>query len=221
MQDEQKQIEMRCCVLILVFVSASMTALLSPQYRCSSDVQRNPDEWKRIHTHTYNMDTWPCDRKSLDNTQTEKWAHNRISNWRRTVLVERVYVRVRAWKSTVILLRPSSQAGSCPANPPKCPPLSLQAHFFFFKRQMHYLRYLRIASLSDTVYFCCEWVNQRVKNSSLSLSPLYVYISVQRGAVEGGHFRSKRLRPASDPQQPPVAVGEDRTHTYTAQPFPV
>ncbi len=38
---------------------------------------------------------------------------------------------------------------------------------------------------------------------------------MQRVERWGGHFRSKRLRPASDPQQPPVAVGEDRTQTHT------
>lgn len=62
-------------------------------------------------THTFNMDTWPCDRKSLENAQTEKWAHNRTSAWRRWFLAERVYVRVRARNSTVILLRPSLQSG--------------------------------------------------------------------------------------------------------------
>ncbi len=95
------------CVAVLVFVSI----ILSPRYCCGSTVQRNGGEWKHKRMHTFNMDTWPCDRKSLENTQTEKWAHNRTSAWRRWFLAEWLYVRERARNSTVILLRPSLQSG--------------------------------------------------------------------------------------------------------------
>lgn len=55
--------------------------------------------------------------------------------------------------------------------------------FFSFKRGDALFAIL-VDCLSN-LSFCCKWVNQRVKNSSLSLSPLYVYISVLRGAMGG------------------------------------
>lgn len=117
LRDEQKQTAIR---------QISFHALRSHSCACLNDniieptillVARTYKEmrWMKTQTHarthTFNMDTWPCDRKSLENAQTEKWAHNRTSAWRRWFLAERAYVCERARNSTVILLRPSLQSG--------------------------------------------------------------------------------------------------------------
>lgn len=85
---------------------------------------------------------------------------------------------------------------------------------------MHYLLYLRISSLplKPSSSAVSEWTSELKIALSLSFSALRLHKrAAGSGGGEGGHFRSKRLKPASDPQQLPVAVGEDRTHIYAAQ----
>jgi len=64
------------------------------------------------------------------------------------------------------------EGGSCPPNPRE---YLFKLIFFPPKGEMHYLQNLRIFSVSQSVSFCCEWVNQRVKNSALSLSALRLH----------------------------------------------
>ncbi len=79
---------------------------------------------------------------------------------------------------------------------------------------MHYSWYLRIVSQTSPSA-ASEWTSELKIALSLSFAALRLHKRAAGWAIGGGHFRSKRLRPASDPQQPPVAVGEDRTQTHT------
>ncbi len=207
------------CVAVLVFVSM---ITLSPRYCCGSTVQRNGGEWKHKRMHTFNMDTWPCDRKSLENTQTEKWAHNRTSGL--TTLVS-CWMTVCAWGALETALSFSSvplcslEVGSLPSKQSQVATIITSSSFFSFKEEMHYSWYLRIVSQTFPSA-ASEWTSELKIALSLSFSALRLHKRAAGWAIGGGggHFRSKRLRASvwSTTTTSGCGRGQDtNTHTRT------
>lgn len=176
------------CVAILVLVS--MITLLSPRYCCGSTVQRNGGEWKHKRMHARTRSIWTPGHVTGRALKTLRQKNELITG--RALDDASFLLNACTCASVLETALSFSSVPLCslggwelPSKQSQVAAIITSSSFFSFKRGDALFAIL-VDCLSN-LSFCCKWVNQWVKNSSLSLSPLYVYISVQRGAM-GGPF---------------------------------